>query len=58
MNDAVFRHPRQSRATLPNAMQQKPAGPLQQDPAIILIAALAISFVMLAMVTGWLLIQG
>lgn len=58
MNDAVFRPPRQSRVTLPNAMQQKPAGSLMQDPAIILIVALAISFVMLAIVTGWLLIQG
>lgn len=58
MNDVVFRPSRQPRVTLPQAAERQSSGSLLQDPAIILIIALGISFVTLVMVTGWLLIQG
>ena len=57
MNSAVFRPSRQPRVTLRNAEQQQPTG-LLHDPAIILIAALGISLIMLVTAIGWLLIQG
>ncbi|MEE4251076.1 MAG: hypothetical protein V2I38_10845 [Alcanivoracaceae bacterium] len=57
MNNVVFRPSGQPRVTLPNSEEQQPAG-LLQDPAIILIAALGISLVMLVTAIGWLLIQG
>lgn len=57
MNNVVFRPSRQPRVTLPQPAESRSSGSLSQDPAIILIIALGISFVTLAMVTGWLLIQ-
>jgi hypothetical protein len=58
MNDVVFRPTRQPRVTLPQSGESQPSGSLLQDPAIILVIALGISFVTVVMVTGWLLIQG
>ncbi len=58
MNDVVFRPSRQPRVTLPQAAESRSSGSLIQDPAIILVIALGISFVTLIMVIGWLLIQG
>lgn len=60
MSEAIIqppRHPR--RATLPPATPRPSGqGSLYQDPAMILIAALGISFVTLVLVTGWLLVHG
>ena len=58
MNDVVFRPSRQPRITLPQAAEQQSGSSLLQDPAIILLVALGISFVTLVLATGWLLIRG
>ena len=57
MNDVVFRPSRQSRDTLPQAAEKYSGGSLQQDPAIILLVALGVSFLTLVLATGWLLIR-
>ena len=56
MNNVVFRSPRQQPQTMPDAGEHK--NTIAQDPAIILLAALGLSFLMLVMTTAWLLIQG
>ena len=58
MNDVVFRPARQPRITLPQAVEKHSGSSLLQDPAIILLVALGISFVTLVLATGWLLIRG
>lgn len=58
MNDVVFRPSRQPRVTLPQAAGKHSGNPLLQDPAIILLVTLGISFVTLVLATGWLLIRG
>ncbi|MCK5875951.1 MAG: hypothetical protein KAG82_14740 [Alcanivoracaceae bacterium] len=58
MNDVVFRPTRQPRVTLPQDAVNRPGSSRQQDPAIILIVALGLSFVTLVLATGWLLIRG
>lgn len=58
MNDVVFRPTRQPRVTLPQTAEKHSGGSLPQDPAIILLVALGISFVTLVLATGWLLIRG
>lgn len=58
MNNAVFRSSRQPDVTLPQPAGRPSGGSLLQDPAIILVIALGISFATLVMATGWLLIQG
>ncbi len=58
MNDVVFRPSGHPRVTLPQDAATRPGSSRQQDPAIILIVALSISFVTLVLATGWLLIRG
>jgi hypothetical protein len=58
MNNVVFRSPRQHPVTTADATERKVSSSIMQDPAIILLAALTISFVMLVMATTWLMIRG
>lgn len=57
MNNVVFRPSRQPRVTLLQPADRQSSSSLLQDPAIILVIALGISFATLVMATGWLLIQ-
>jgi hypothetical protein len=57
MSDVVFREAHRARLTLTGANQGAQKS-LMQDPAMILIASLGLSFMMLLGVTGWLLLGG
>jgi hypothetical protein len=58
MNQIVTRTSQGARLTLGSAAVQQDKRSLMQDPAMILIGALGLSFIMLLGVTGWLLIAG
>ena len=58
MNDVVFRPSGHPCVNIYQDAVNRPGSSRQQDPAIILIVALSISFATLVVATGWLLIRG
>ncbi|MFN3714902.1 MAG: hypothetical protein ACK4SX_14695 [Alcanivoracaceae bacterium] len=58
MSNVVFREAHQARLTLTTGASQGARKSLMQDPAMILIASLGLSFMMLLGATGWLLLGG